>query len=99
MQLKGTELLTISSLFKNTSESSHVCLWRNILICYFHCIDSTSVAVCRQAFVIGPYSHCMDLTGPRSIYLPTRSSQQKVLFPFDLLQPIRKIKELKQHKH
>lgn len=77
MQLKGTELLlTIASLFKKTSENSQVCLWRNILICYFHYVDSTSAAACRGIFVIGPYHRCMDPIGPRSIYLPSRSSQQ-----------------------
>lgn len=40
----------------------------------------------------------MGPSGARSIYLPTRSSPQKVLFPFKLLQPVRKIKALKQRK-
>lgn len=46
MQLKGTELSSLHCL-KILLSILISCLWRNILICYFHNIEYTSVAMCR----------------------------------------------------
>lgn len=54
--------------------------------------------MCREALVIGPYSELYGPHGPRNIYLPTRSTEQKVHFPFKLSQSVSKIQELKHHK-
>lgn len=50
-------------------------------------------------FVIDPHNElCMDPIGPRSIYLPTRLTEGKMLFPFKFLQPVSKTEELNQYK-
>lgn len=55
--------------------------------------------MCREVFVIDPHNElCMDPIGPRSIYLPTRLTEGKMLFPFKFLQPVSKTEELNQYK-
>lgn len=50
-------------------------------------------------FVINPQNDlCMDPVGLRSIYLPTRLSEEKVFCPFKFLQPVTKTEELNKYK-